>query len=76
MKEEGQIILFEFPRGDLSEGKLRPALLINSVPGAYNLWLICMISTQLQRKVNGFDEIVAPKDDDFKTSGLKKSSLI
>jgi mRNA interferase MazF len=43
MKEPGQIALFRFPRANLSEGKLRPALLLSEVPGPYEDWLICMI---------------------------------
>ena len=39
MKESGQIVLFRFPRADLSEGKLRPALLLSEVPGPYEDWL-------------------------------------
>jgi len=76
MKEEGQIVLFEFPRGDLKGGKLRPALLLNKLPGPYEVWLICMISTQLQQKIKGFDEIVSEEDDGFKKSGLREASLI
>ena len=36
MKEPGQIVLFRFPRADLSDGKLRPALLLSEVPGPYS----------------------------------------
>lgn len=35
-----------------------------------------MISTNLQQQINSFDEIVANKDDDFKKTGLKTTSLI
>ena len=48
MKQAGQIVLFRFPQTDLEEGKLRPALLLNKVPGEYDDWLICMISSQLR----------------------------
>ena len=44
MKRAGQIVLFRFPRTDLGEGKLRPALLLARLPGEYDDWLICMIS--------------------------------
>ena len=47
MKEAGQIIVFRFPQTDLEEGKLRPALLLGKLPGNYDDWLICMISSQL-----------------------------
>jgi hypothetical protein len=39
MKQAGQIVLFRFPQTDLEEGKLRPALLLGKLPGAYDDWL-------------------------------------
>jgi mRNA interferase MazF len=76
MKEAGQIVLFEFPRGDLTGGKLRPALLLNKLPGPYDTWMICMISSKLDQKINGFDEVVSAEDSDFNETGLKTASLI
>jgi hypothetical protein len=40
MKRAGQIVLFRFPRTDLVEGKLRPALLLGRLPGEYEDELI------------------------------------
>lgn len=48
MKQAGQIVLFRFPQTDLEEGKLRPALLLGKLPGEYDDWLICMISSQIR----------------------------
>lgn len=76
MKKPGQIVLFKFPQGNLVEGKLRPALLLNKMPGSYKIWLICMISSKLQQKVNAFDEVITEDDDGFKKTGLKTASLI
>ena len=76
MKEPGQIVLFRFPRADLSEGKLRPALLLSEVPGPYEDWLICMISSQVHQRIDGFDELVEEDDEDFARSGLKVTSVI
>jgi len=45
MISEGQVVLFKFPRTDLQEGKLRPALILRELPGKFNDWLICMISS-------------------------------
>jgi mRNA interferase MazF len=72
----GQIVLFRFPNTDLREGKLRPALLIARVPGPYDDWLICMISSRLRQHQPGFDEIVRETDEDYAQSGLKKASVI
>jgi len=76
MKQPGQVVLFRFPQTDLAEGKLRPALLLGSLPGGHDDWLICMISSQLQHHVPQFDEIIREGDDDFSLSGLKVASLI
>jgi mRNA interferase MazF len=76
MKQAGQIVLFRFPQTDLEEGKLRPALLLGRLPGEYDDWLICMISSQVRHYIPGFDEIVGEDDPDFAESGLKASSVI
>lgn len=76
MKQAGQIVLFRFPRADLEGGKLRPALLLGKLPGDYDDWLICMISSQTRHFVQEFDEIVRDNDPDFAESGLKVVSVI
>jgi mRNA interferase MazF len=76
MKRAGQIVLFNFPQTDLVRGKLRPALLINKLPGPYDDWLICMISSQTSQHIEGFDEIVRESDADFGRSGLKVAGVI
>ena len=76
MKEAGQVVVFRFPQTDLEEGKLRPALLLGKLPGNYDDWLICMISSQTQQYITGFDEIVQENDNDFGESGLKATSVI
>ncbi len=76
MKQTGQIVVFRFPQTDLEEGKLRPALLLGKLPGEYDDWLICMISSQTRQYIAGFDEIVQEDDDDFGASGLKVTSVI
>ena len=76
MKQAGQVVVFRFPQTDLEEGKLRPALLLGKLPGEYDDWLICMISSQTRQYLAGFDELVQEDDDDFGKSGLKVTSLI
>jgi len=58
MKKAGQVVVFRFPQTDLTEGKLRPALLLGKLPGEYDDWLICMISSQIRHYLAGFDEVV------------------
>jgi mRNA interferase MazF len=76
MKQAGQIVLFRFLQTDLEEGKLRPALLLGKLPGEFDDWLICMVSSQTRHFIAGFDEIIRGTDSDFSESGLKVESVI
>ena len=76
MKRAGQIVLFRFPHTDLREGKLRPALLLAKLPGEYDDWLICMISSQIRHYIPGFDEVIEEHALDFVESGLRMPSVI
>jgi mRNA interferase MazF len=76
MKQAGQIILFRFPQTDLEAGKLRPALLFGKLPGDFDDWLICMISSQIRHYIPQFDELIQETDGDFALSGLKSASVI
>jgi mRNA interferase MazF len=55
--------------------KPRPVVVLQEMP-PYRDWLVCAVSSQLRHACQGFDEIISTSDDDFKTSGLKVSSLI
>lgn len=76
MISEGQIVLFRFPQTDQDEGKLRPALVLRKLPGKFDDWLICMISSQLHQVIPTLDEVIYLEESDFHQSGLKQSSLI
>jgi mRNA interferase MazF len=39
--------------------------LLGKLPGEYDDWLICMISSQIRRSVPEFDEIIREGDPDF-----------
>ena len=76
MIREGQIVLFRFPQTDQAAGKLRPALVLRQAPGRHDDWLVCMISTQLDQAVTGFDETLRASDADFQSSGLREESVL
>lgn len=76
MISEGQIVLFRFPRTDHEAGKLRPALVLKRLPGKYDDWLICMISSRTHQYIQNFDERMNPDDKDFLQSGLKLPRVI
>ena len=75
MRRAGQIAILRFPTVALTSGKPRPVLLVAPVPGPYDDWLVCMLSTQLQQAVEGFDEVIDLQDSDFLFSGLKVASV-
>ncbi len=66
MIREGQVVLFRFPTTGLAEGKLRPALVVRKLPGPYDDWLVCMISSQVDKAIEGFDEVIGVGDTDFR----------
>ena len=76
MRAAGQIVLFRFPHTDLAQGKLRPALLLGQLPGPYDDWLICVVSSQTRHFIEGFDELVQVGDSDFSRSRLRVPSVI
>lgn len=76
MIHEGQMVLFRFPQADQAQGKLRPALVVRKLPGVYDDWLICMVSSRVFQRVVGFDELIANEDSDFSSSGLKSASVV
>jgi mRNA interferase MazF len=72
--KEGEMVLALLPQAD-GRGKYRPAVVLRQMPGFGDL-LVCGVSTQLRQHVVEFDEIIEPSHADFKTSGLKATSLI
>ncbi|MBN2543088.1 type II toxin-antitoxin system PemK/MazF family toxin [bacterium] len=71
---KGNIVLLSLPQAN-GKIKNRPALVLREMP-VYHDFLVCGISTQLDKKVKDFDEIISPEDQDFKISGLLAKSLI
>jgi mRNA interferase MazF len=77
MISEGLVVLVPFPQVEPEfQGKIRPAVVIKRVPGGYDDWLICMVSSRLTQSLDGFDEVISNDNADFITSGLKVSSVI
>jgi mRNA interferase MazF len=66
----GDIVLFRFPQTDLRIGKLRPALLLKELPGGFDDWLVCMISSQMHQEIPGLDLTLLPGTPDFAATGL------
>lgn len=62
-------------RKPTESSRIRPAIILRQLP-PYRDFLVCGISTQLDKQVKGFDELIASTDDDFKDSGLRTTSLV
>jgi mRNA interferase MazF len=72
--KEGDVVLTPVPQAN-GIIKNRPAIVLREMP-AYKDLLVCGVSTQLHKQVNGFDEVLLPSDSDFGSSGVKSASLI
>jgi mRNA interferase MazF len=70
----GDIVLAFLPQAD-GAAKLRPALVLSEMP-PYGDVLLCGVSSQLDRAVGGFDEVIRLNDADFRASGLRIASVM
>jgi mRNA interferase MazF len=70
---EGEIVLAVLPQVD-REQKPRPVLILRKMPNGD--FLVCAISTQLNKYIPEFDEIIRADDSEFAATGLKKESLV
>jgi mRNA interferase MazF len=71
--KESEIILVALPQAD-GQQKNRPALILRKMPNGD--LLVCGISTQVDKYIPEFDEIISPGSDDFGHAGLKRESLV
>jgi len=72
--KEGDVVLTPIPQAD-GIVKNRPTIILREMP-PYRDYLLCGVSTQLNKQVKGFDDVIESTDDDFKASGLRTSSLV
>jgi mRNA interferase MazF len=72
----GDVVLIQLPQIGGGTPKLRPALLLASLPGPYQNLLLCGISSQLHQLQANWDELVQPGDADYAASGLHRASII
>lgn len=76
MKRPGLLAVLRFRDPSGPVGRRRPVLLLAPVPGRGSAWLVCALTTHLHMAVEGFDEVIAADDADFRTSGLKIESVV
>lgn len=70
----GDISLTVLSQSDGKE-KLRPVLLLSKMPG-YADWLVCGISSQVQKELKGWDFLIEKNSPCFYLTGLKTDSII
>jgi len=58
------------------EVNIGPFFCYPKMPGHFDDWLICAITSQIRHEIKDRDEKIGRADDDFKSSGLKAQSLI
>lgn len=75
MKRAGQIALMPFPYTNLAQSKKRPVLLLRTLSGTWDDWLVCMVSSQVHQADHKLDWIVTPEDEEFVATGLKVASV-
>jgi mRNA-degrading endonuclease toxin of MazEF toxin-antitoxin module len=72
----GDVLLIYLAQFGGAAPKLRPAVLLVNLPGPYQTQLVCGVSTQLQRQIPDWDELISPGASDFPKSGLRAASII
>lgn len=70
----GDVVRWAFVQGD-GQRKFRPAIILGMVP-PYNDWLVCAVSSQVQREVKGLDLLIDERHPDFERMGLRVASLV
>jgi mRNA interferase MazF len=73
--QKGDIVLVQFPFTDLSQTKLRPAVVIWSSDTGQDITL-CFISSQATSNLSPDEFLLDPNDSEFASTGLKIVSKV
>lgn len=76
MPARGEVVLGRFPFTDGSGTKLRPVLVLATIPGPHDDYLVLFISSQLRTAVSGVDVVLGRQHPAFGGSGLKVPSVL
>jgi mRNA interferase MazF len=72
---KGDIVLVQFPFSDLSQTKLRPALVL-AASKSINEITLCFISSQNIQSLSSDEFAIVKSDNDFAKTGLKTDSKV
>ncbi len=72
--KEGDVIRIAFPQKD-QKHKFRPGVILKRLP-PFDDFLVCGVSSNLEREVKGFDILIDKTHPDFDRMGLPFPSLI
>lgn len=71
-----KIVLINFPFDNFSETKLRPSLCLTETISKYRHIIFAPLTSNLTNVTETFDLAIENTDPDFKSTGLKVSSII
>ncbi len=75
MPKKGTIILVPFPFTDLSESKVRPAVVLSDDLKGEDV-VVAFISSHKPKKLQSLDITIVRSDEAFSKTGLKTDSII
>ena len=76
MIDSGDIILIRFPFTDLSQTKVRPALVITRTKDKYKDLVICAISSVVPEEVGERELLISKTEKWFSQTGLRVNSVV
>ena len=74
--QPGDVVLVELQGSGGGPPKLRPAVVLAALPGAFQQHLIAGISSQRFGLVRGWDEWISPNEPRYAEMGLKRASAV